>query len=142
MPYTRIIRVFAMRDRPLIIKDIICRTWHWQFLSVSQTTVDDEKSPNEFIHLAVAMQFSGFRSMISSMRSFDDKVARLLCLLLPQPGPCSGRLGCHNASVIALCTNAACYSLVDHDHAFGIRCSSDETDTLTFHLITHDQWYK
>jgi hypothetical protein len=54
---------------------------HWQnlalaFSSVSQTTADDEKSPHEFIHLAVAMQFSGFRSVISSMRSFDDKVAR------------------------------------------------------------------
>lgn len=54
---------------------------HWQnlalaFLSVSQTTVDDEKSPNEFIYLAVATQFSGFRSVISSKRSFDDNVAR------------------------------------------------------------------
>ncbi|KAG1824135.1 TPR-like protein [Suillus variegatus] len=70
---------FAMRDGPLMIKDIIRS--HWQnpqfaFLSACHTTVGDEKSPDESIHLAAAMQFCGFRSVIGSMWSVEDEVAR------------------------------------------------------------------
>ncbi|KAG1787325.1 CHAT domain-containing protein [Suillus plorans] len=70
---------FAMRDGPLMIKDIIRS--HWQdpqfaFLSACHTTVGDEKSPDESIHLAAAIQFCGFRSVIGSMWSVDDEVAR------------------------------------------------------------------
>ncbi|KAG2131136.1 hypothetical protein BD769DRAFT_1295363, partial [Suillus cothurnatus] len=46
------------------------------FLSACHTTVGDEKSLDESIHLAAAMQFSGFRSVIGSMWSVDDDVAR------------------------------------------------------------------
>ncbi|KAG1829955.1 hypothetical protein EV424DRAFT_1641855 [Suillus variegatus] len=46
------------------------------FLSACHTTVGDEKSPDESIHLAAAMQFSGFRSVIGSMWSADDEVAQ------------------------------------------------------------------
>ncbi|KAG1721030.1 hypothetical protein EDB19DRAFT_1590580, partial [Suillus lakei] len=46
------------------------------FLSACHTTVGDEKSPDKSIHLAAAMQFSGFRSVIGSMWSVDDSVAR------------------------------------------------------------------
>lgn len=35
----------------------------------------DESSPDEVIHLAAAMQFSGFRSVIGSMWSVDDDAA-------------------------------------------------------------------
>ncbi|KAG1830277.1 TPR-like protein [Suillus subalutaceus] len=70
---------FAMRDGPLMIKDIIRSNWQnseFAFLSACHTTVGDEKSPDESIHLAAAMQFCGFRSVIGSMWSVDDEVAR------------------------------------------------------------------
>ncbi|KAG1829949.1 TPR-like protein [Suillus variegatus] len=70
---------FAMRDGPLMIKDIIRSNWQdpqFAFLSACHTTVGDEKSPDESIHLAAAMQFSGFRSVIGSMWSVDDEVAQ------------------------------------------------------------------
>ncbi|KAG2339573.1 hypothetical protein BDR05DRAFT_847845, partial [Suillus weaverae] len=70
---------FAMRDGPLMIKDIIRSNWQnpeFAFLSACHTTVGHEKSPDESIHLAAAMQFSGFRSVIGSMWSVDDEVAR------------------------------------------------------------------
>ncbi|KAG0692528.1 hypothetical protein DFH29DRAFT_817480, partial [Suillus ampliporus] len=56
---------FAMRDRPLMIKDIIRSHWHnpeFAFLSAFHTTAVDETSSGESIHLAAAMQFSGFRN--------------------------------------------------------------------------------
>ncbi|KAG1840956.1 CHAT domain-containing protein [Suillus tomentosus] len=70
---------FAMRDGPLMIKDIIRSNWQnlqFAFLSACHTTVGDEKSPDESIHLAAAMQFSGFRSVIGSMWSVKDEVAQ------------------------------------------------------------------
>ncbi|KAG2119311.1 CHAT domain-containing protein [Suillus clintonianus] len=70
---------FAMRDGPLMIKDVIRSDWQnpeFAFLSACHTTVGDEKNPDESIHLAAAMQFSGFRSVIGSMWSVDDEVAR------------------------------------------------------------------
>ncbi|KAG1828028.1 CHAT domain-containing protein [Suillus variegatus] len=70
---------FAMRDGPLMIKEIIRSNWQnpqFAFLSACHTTVGDEKRPDESIHLAAAMQFCGFRSVIGSMWSVDDKVAR------------------------------------------------------------------
>ncbi|KAG1847938.1 CHAT domain-containing protein [Suillus tomentosus] len=70
---------FAMRDGPLMIKDIIrsnSQNPQFAFLSACHTTVGDKKSPDESIHLAAAMQFCGFRSVIGSMWSVDDEVAR------------------------------------------------------------------
>ncbi|KAG1876045.1 hypothetical protein C8R48DRAFT_571681, partial [Suillus tomentosus] len=43
------------------------------FLSACHTTVGDEKSPDESIHLAAAMQFSGLRSVIGFMWSVEDE---------------------------------------------------------------------
>ncbi|KAG1753280.1 CHAT domain-containing protein [Suillus lakei] len=68
-----------MRDGPLMIKDIIRS--HWQnpgfaFSSACHTTVGDERSPDEAIHLAAAMQFSGFCSVIGSIWSVNDEVTR------------------------------------------------------------------
>ncbi|KAG2065648.1 hypothetical protein BDR04DRAFT_1032267, partial [Suillus decipiens] len=70
---------FAMRDGPLMIKDIIRTNWQnpdFAFLSACHTTVGDKERPDESIHLAAAMQFCGFRSVIGSMWSVDDEVAR------------------------------------------------------------------
>ncbi|KAG1729238.1 CHAT domain-containing protein [Suillus lakei] len=68
---------FAMRDGPLMIRDIIRShppSPEFAFLSACHTTVGDESSHDEAIHLAAAMQFSGFRSVIGSMWSVDDDV--------------------------------------------------------------------
>ncbi|KAG1828246.1 CHAT domain-containing protein [Suillus variegatus] len=70
---------FTMRDGPLMVKDIIRSDWQnreFAFLSACHTTVGDEKSHDESIHLAAAIQFCGFRSVIGSMWSVDDDVAR------------------------------------------------------------------
>jgi CHAT domain-containing protein len=94
---------FAMRDGPLMIKDIIRSDWQdpeFAFLSACHTVVGDEKRPDELIHLAAAMQFSGFRSVIGSMWSVDDEVAlqvvsTFYCHLVDG----SGRLDCTRAAV-------------------------------------------
>ncbi|KAF8423939.1 hypothetical protein L210DRAFT_257572 [Boletus edulis BED1] len=42
------------------------------YLSACHTTVGDEDSPDEVIHLASAMQFVGFRSVIGTMWAVDE----------------------------------------------------------------------
>ncbi|KAG1723021.1 CHAT domain-containing protein [Suillus paluster] len=94
---------FAMGDGDLMITDIIQS--HWQnpefaFLSACHTTVGDEMSPDESIHLAAAMQFSGFRSVIGSMWSVDDEVARqVVSAFYGNLVDSSGRLDCTRAAV-------------------------------------------
>ncbi|KAG0697368.1 CHAT domain-containing protein [Suillus ampliporus] len=94
---------FAMRDGPLMIKDIVRS--HWQnpefaFLSACHTTVGDEKTPDESIHLAAAMQFSRFRSVIGSMWSVDDEVAlQMVSAFYANLVNGSGRLDCTRAAV-------------------------------------------
>ncbi|KAG2360795.1 CHAT domain-containing protein [Suillus spraguei] len=69
---------FAMQDGPLMIKDIIQTNWQnpeFAFLLACHTTVGDKERPNELIHLAAAMQFCRFCSVIGSMWSVDDEVA-------------------------------------------------------------------
>ncbi|KAG1753238.1 hypothetical protein EDB19DRAFT_1627174 [Suillus lakei] len=78
---------------------------HWQnpefaFLSACHTTVGDERSPNEAIHLAAAMQFSGFHSVIGSMWSVNDEVAhQVVSAFYDNLVDGSGRLDCTCAAV-------------------------------------------
>jgi CHAT domain-containing protein len=94
---------FAMRDGPLMIKDIIRSNWQnpeFAFLSACHTTVGDENSPDESIHLAAAMQFSGFRSVIGSMWSVDDDVAQqVVSTFYDKLVDDSGRLDCRQAAM-------------------------------------------
>ncbi|KAG1829934.1 CHAT domain-containing protein [Suillus variegatus] len=94
---------FAMRDGPLMIKDIIRSNWQdpqFAFLSACHTTVGDEKSHDESIHLAAAMQFSGFRSVIGSMWSVDDEVAQeVVAGFYENLIDDSGRLDCTRAAM-------------------------------------------
>ncbi|KAG1726838.1 CHAT domain-containing protein, partial [Suillus lakei] len=94
---------FAMRDGPLMIKDIIRSNWQDlepAFLSACHTTVGDEKSPDELIHLAAAMQFSGFRSVIGFVWSVDDEVARqVVSAFYGRLVDSSGKLDCTWAAV-------------------------------------------
>jgi CHAT domain-containing protein/tetratricopeptide (TPR) repeat protein len=94
---------FAMYDGPLTVTDII-RTYpqnhEFAFLSACHTTVGHASSPDEAIHLAAAMQFSGFRSVIGSMWSVDDEfVGQLVSTFYDYMFDDSGRLDCSRAAV-------------------------------------------
>ncbi|KIK46464.1 hypothetical protein CY34DRAFT_75878, partial [Suillus luteus UH-Slu-Lm8-n1] len=94
---------FTMRDGPLMIKDIIRSNWEnpeFAFLSACHTTVGGKKSPDESIHLAAAMQFSGFRSVVGSMWSVDDEVAQeVVSTFYDNLADDSGKLNCTRAAV-------------------------------------------
>ncbi|KAG1848472.1 CHAT domain-containing protein [Suillus subluteus] len=93
---------FAMYDGSLMIKDIIrtrLQDPEFAFLSACHTTVGDKWSPDEAIHLAAAMQFSGFRSVIGSMWSIDDDVAgQIVSHFYDNLVDDSGRLDCKRAA--------------------------------------------
>ena len=66
---------FALHDGHFTIQRIIgcdLKNPEFAYLSACHTTVGDEESPDEVIHLASAMQFSGFRSVIGTMWAVDD----------------------------------------------------------------------
>ena len=66
---------FALHDGHFTTQRIIgCdfKNPEFAYLSACHTTVGDEASPDEVIHLASAMQFSGFRSVIGTMWAVDD----------------------------------------------------------------------
>lgn len=93
---------FDMHDGPLTIKDIIrsdLQNPEFAFLPPCYTTVGNENSPDESIHLAAAMQFSGFCSVIGSMWSVDDDVARqVVSAFYRYLVDSSGRLDCTQAA--------------------------------------------
>ena len=66
---------FALDDGFLKVENIMrydLRNAKFAYLSACHTTVGDEESPDEVIHLAAAMQFAGFRSVIGTMWAVDD----------------------------------------------------------------------
>jgi CHAT domain-containing protein len=66
---------FALGDELLKVEDIMryeLQNAQFTYLSACHTTVGDEESPDEVIHLAAAMQFAGFRSVIGTMWAVDD----------------------------------------------------------------------
>ncbi|KAG1730554.1 CHAT domain-containing protein [Suillus paluster] len=70
---------FSMRDEPLTLLDIMENdTPHaeFAFLSACHTAVGDEKTPDEVIHLAAGLQFSGFKSVIGTLWAVDDAVTK------------------------------------------------------------------
>ncbi|KAG1869921.1 CHAT domain-containing protein [Suillus subluteus] len=70
---------FAMRDKPLTLLDIMEKdipNAEFAFLSACHTAVGDEKTPDEVIHLAAGLQFSGFKSVIGTLWVVDDAVAK------------------------------------------------------------------
>jgi CHAT domain-containing protein len=70
---------FAMRDKPLKLLDIMEQDIphaEFAFLSACHTAVGDEETPDEVIHLAAGLQFSGFKSVIGTLWEVDDAVAK------------------------------------------------------------------
>ncbi|KAG1729757.1 CHAT domain-containing protein [Suillus lakei] len=69
---------FVMKDEPLTLLDIMEKNIphaEFAFLSACHTAVGDEETPDEVIHLAAGLQFSGFKSVIGTLWEVDDAVA-------------------------------------------------------------------
>ncbi|KAG1790417.1 CHAT domain-containing protein [Suillus plorans] len=70
---------FVMKDEDLTLLDIMERDIphaEFAFLSACHTAVGDEETPDEVIHLAAGLQFSGFKSVIGTLWQVDDSVAQ------------------------------------------------------------------
>ncbi|KAG1850089.1 CHAT domain-containing protein [Suillus tomentosus] len=70
---------FVMKDEDLTLLDIMERDIphaEFAFLSACHTAVGDEETPDEVIHLAAGLQFSGFKSVIGTLWQVDDSVAK------------------------------------------------------------------
>ncbi|KAG2142432.1 CHAT domain-containing protein [Suillus clintonianus] len=70
---------FVMRDKPLTLLDIMEKDIpyaEFAFLSACHTAAGDEETPDEVIHLAAGIQFSGFKSVVGTLWEVDDAVAK------------------------------------------------------------------
>ncbi|KAG1897208.1 CHAT domain-containing protein [Suillus fuscotomentosus] len=70
---------FVMKDEDLTLLDIMeidIPHAEFAFLSACHTAVGDEETPDEVIHLAAGLQFSGFKSVIGTLWQVDDSVAK------------------------------------------------------------------
>ncbi|KAG2034105.1 CHAT domain-containing protein [Suillus americanus] len=70
---------FVMRDEHLTLLDIMDKDIphaEFAFLSACHTAVGDEETPDEVIHLAAGLQFSGFKSVIGTLWEVNDAVAK------------------------------------------------------------------
>jgi CHAT domain-containing protein len=70
---------FVTKDERLTLLDIMERDIphaEFAFLSACHTAVGDEETPDEVIHLAAGLQFSGFKSVIGTLWEVDDAVAK------------------------------------------------------------------
>jgi CHAT domain-containing protein len=68
-----------MRDEPLTLLDIMNRDIphaEFAFLSACHTAVGDQEMPDEVVHLAAGLQFSGFKSVVGTLWEVNDGVAR------------------------------------------------------------------
>ena len=66
---------FALGDGLFKVENIIqydLQNAQFAYLSACHTTTGDEESPDEVIHLAAAMHFTGFQSVIGTMWAVDD----------------------------------------------------------------------
>jgi CHAT domain-containing protein len=69
----------VMRDEHLTLLDIMDTDIphaEFAFLSACHTAVGDKETPDEVIHLAAGLQFSGFKSVIGTLWEVDDAVAK------------------------------------------------------------------
>jgi CHAT domain-containing protein len=70
---------FVMRDEHLTLLDIMEKhipQAEFAFLSACHTAVGDKETPDEVIHLAAGLQFSGFKSVVGTLWEVDDSVAK------------------------------------------------------------------
>ncbi|KAG2340379.1 hypothetical protein BDR05DRAFT_889952, partial [Suillus weaverae] len=70
---------FVMRDEHLTLLDIMDKDIphaEFAFLSACHTAVGGEEAPDEVIHLAAGLQFSGFKSVVGTLWEVNDAVAK------------------------------------------------------------------
>ncbi|KAG2086768.1 CHAT domain-containing protein [Suillus discolor] len=70
---------FVMKDEHLTLLDIMEKDIpqaEFAFLSACHTAVGDKETPDEVIHLAAGLQFSGFKSVIGTLWEVEDSVAK------------------------------------------------------------------
>ena len=105
---------FALHDGHFTIERIIrCGLENAQFayLTACHTTIGDEESPDEVIHLASAMQFAGFRSVIGTMWAVDDaETNKITSMFYDNMKDASG---CLDYTRAALALNRTMSKLVD-----------------------------
>ena len=96
---------FALHDGRFTIQRIIgcdLKNSEFAYLSACHTTVGDEENPDEVIHLASAMQFAGFRSVIGMMWAVDDgETSKIISTFYKYMVDEFGRLG-HTRAAYAL----------------------------------------
>ena len=69
---------FALHDGHFTLQRIVgcdLKSPEFAYISACRTDVGDEESQGEVIHLASAMQFAGFRSVIGTTWSVNDGLA-------------------------------------------------------------------
>ena len=69
---------FHLHDGPLDLRTIIRNDMDsadLAYLSACQTSVGDERLPEEVVHLAAGMMAAGYRSVVATMWSIGDKSA-------------------------------------------------------------------
>ncbi|KAG2122484.1 CHAT domain-containing protein [Suillus clintonianus] len=70
---------FSMRDKPVTLLDIMENNSpqaEFAFLSACHTAVGDEETPDEAIHLAAGLQFSGFKSVVGTLWGVNDALVK------------------------------------------------------------------
>ncbi|KAG2045945.1 hypothetical protein BDR06DRAFT_899999, partial [Suillus hirtellus] len=70
---------FAMKYEHLTLLVIMERhipQAEFTFLSACHAAVGDEETPDEVIHLAAGLQFSGFKSVVGTLWEVDDAVTK------------------------------------------------------------------
>ena len=96
---------FALYDGDLTIQRLTCcnlMNAEFAYLSACHTTVGDEENPDGVVHLASAMQFAGFRSVIGTMWQVDDgETNKIIPLFYKHMVDESGRLD-HTRAAFAL----------------------------------------
>ncbi|KAF8126283.1 CHAT domain-containing protein [Boletus edulis] len=71
----------AMADAELSLLDIIhadLSNHEFAFLSACQTAVGDKTTPDEMIHLAAGLQFTGVKSVVGTLWTISDAIAYML----------------------------------------------------------------
>ncbi|KAM6494494.1 CHAT domain containing protein [Amanita muscaria] len=92
---------FLMKDEPLTLLDISTtdlRNHEFAFLSACETATGDASSPDEVIHLAAGLHFSGVKSVIGTMWEVEDKTVGLLVEAFYKNMFADGKVDCTKAA--------------------------------------------
>ncbi|KIL66749.1 hypothetical protein M378DRAFT_160226 [Amanita muscaria Koide BX008] len=92
---------FLMKDEPLTLLDISTtdlRNHEFAFLSACETATGDTTTPEEVIHLAAGLHFSGVKSVIGTMWEVEDGTVGLLVEAFYKNMFADGKVDCTKAA--------------------------------------------